>query len=390
MCGILTKIDFRGNNVNADIITDYINQRKRGIEGFGFAYTQDKKMFTKRSVDERGIITKLLKCPSPAVLFHHRNPTSTDNVIESCHPFVIQLKKDGKPDGKLALIHNGIVYNADELYENHKKAGHNYMSYDKKTTRHNDSESLAIDVARYLSGEQDEIEAYGWIAFIAFRTDVKGRLTTVYFARNSKAELKFKFTNMSLTVGSEIEGKDVEIDTLYTLTLEDQKLNKTDLYFPMYTTGTSDKGAYGYGDDYDEYGRDWGQMKDWGKATTQHFLGYNEKGIPMYGEDDPKDLDWKDDYIVEKNDDIMRRIANDKKIIAPKNPHDFLDISDLNLPELDRAIVQIMGDIEEIEVEYNPTTEGVDDKLEELYELLEYASDRKQELESRQSRLLAM
>lgn len=185
-----------------------------------------------------------MKCPTKSILFHHRTPTSTENVIESCHPFTVKIKT-----GKIILAHNGVVYNTDEMFKKHKKLGIKYSSYSSKTKKFNDSECLAVDFARYIEGSQDKLEVEGWIAFIAFELNKRDELVNVYFGKNRAAELNFYFASNALSIGSEIIGKEVEDDILYTYNILSGELLKNEMTIPSYHyTAKKDSGVL---DDYD-------------------------------------------------------------------------------------------------------------------------------------------
>src|SRR4051812_11361997 len=85
MCGIVSVASLKGYPVNKLVRKQFEAQKHRGVEGFGVFDYQEKNLI--RSTTERGIKKWLKRYPSSNILFHHRLPTSTDNVKNACHPF---------------------------------------------------------------------------------------------------------------------------------------------------------------------------------------------------------------------------------------------------------------------------------------------------------------
>ena len=239
MCGLVSKINFNGSSVNADILYRYIAQRSRGTEGYGFAGVVDNKVIIKKAVTEKGIISKIMKYPSNAILFHHRTPTSTDNTLQSCHPFSVKVKS-----GWIMLAHNGVIYNAEEMYKKHKRLGISYSSYCKKSDNFNDSECLAHDFARYVNGDIKNMECEGWVAFIAFKVDKNKKLENIYFMRNVSGKLNMMFIEDSLAIGSEIDGKEIDSNKLYNFDVETKKMTTKSFWIQSYHTVETTKFDY--------------------------------------------------------------------------------------------------------------------------------------------------
>ncbi len=104
----------------------YKNQKSRGKDGFGIAIMRpNEKIERLRTKTEKifhvkngGIWSKINKANTIA-LFHHRFPTSTANNRQQNHPIMNE-------DKSMVLIHNGIIGNADELYDKLVKKGHKF------------------------------------------------------------------------------------------------------------------------------------------------------------------------------------------------------------------------------------------------------------------------
>lgn len=255
MCGIVYKKSFNGQPVNQAIVQMYKHQRSRGTEGFGF-FLPEQDRLAHNTKEQR--ILKLLqdqRYQATEVMFHHRFPTSTDNVQNSCHPFSTRANKHVF-DHNYVLVHNGVVTNASTLKIKHEALGISYVS-EGHDGRFNDSEALLYDVALYLEGKQDKLEAAGSIAFICKREDGK-----TYFARNYGSPLVYELTSRGLTIRSEGTGQQVVTNKLYEF-LEDQRsFILTPLVIAGWggTTTTSGSTSQGYTydyDDYDEYNDAW-------------------------------------------------------------------------------------------------------------------------------------
>lgn len=207
MCGII----FDSNkNVNAFVLAQYLSQQTRGVEGFGFAGVSNGKLDVFKSIDEPSVIAELVNKPYSLMLFHHRTPTSTKNVLNACHPFEVTI------DGVTYITaHNGIICNDDELYLEQVKRGFTFTSRQFDGT-FNDSETLAIDIAEYLAGKKKRLSVKGMIAFITLIT-VKGKVIEVVFGRNSLAPLMLSTDGKRIAseglVG--VDCKPIKVNKLY-------------------------------------------------------------------------------------------------------------------------------------------------------------------------------
>ena len=146
MCGIIYANNLKGQPARDMIITQYEAQKSRGTNGFGYIATS-KPATVSHSTTEAGILKSLKKEKSNEILFHHRTPTSTENVLKSCHPFKIK----GKSGKTYYIAHNGVIHNDDDLKETHNASGLNYSS-EEASGKFNDSEALAHDIMLYLEG----------------------------------------------------------------------------------------------------------------------------------------------------------------------------------------------------------------------------------------------
>lgn len=165
-------------------------------------------------------------------MFHHRFPTSTDNVKNACHPF---STRDFFPTNYV-LVHNGHIANASSLKTEHEKLGIVYYSTQPDGS-FNDSEALLWDVALYLEGKQDELKAYGGIAFICLgMPNDKRKSTRLYFGRNSNP-INMVLNDAMIMLSSEGEGIETTPNTLYTYNYRSHKLHYVPLKINSFALG---------------------------------------------------------------------------------------------------------------------------------------------------------
>ncbi len=182
--------------VNNIIKILYENQKGRGQEGFGFVGLNASSVDTYRALKESGIIGYLNENPYSEILFHHRNPTSTQNCLKSTHPFKVRVS--GKT---YYFAHNGIIQNCEELWAEHKKQGIAYESAEQGFF--NDSEALAWDFCLWLNKGQEAMKAKGPVAFVCLETNGQNRAVKLYFYRNSEAPLRVYRDKALLVISSE-------------------------------------------------------------------------------------------------------------------------------------------------------------------------------------------
>lgn len=241
MCGIVYCAGLQGQPVNKLVINQFMAQRTRGIEGFGF-YDNDTGRI-HRTTKERKAISLLRRRKSSDILFHHRFPTSTQNVKNACHPFTT----GDYFDKKYVLVHNGWITNDKTLKYDHEQLGIVYKSTQPDGT-FNDSEALLWDFALYMEGKQTELKARGAIAFIALE---KGDgIDKMHFGRNTNP-LNIYLDKEVLMLSSEGKGTPIQSDTLYTYDYITGKVEDKHLEIPDYYTYTGSSYTYkGYDSGY--------------------------------------------------------------------------------------------------------------------------------------------
>ena len=116
MCGILgIAINDWSLDTLQTLYNVFDNQSSRGTDGAGVSINS-KNLWRFRSYDPHRIFAAYNMTMwnsvkvGDRIMFHHRYPTSTKNAPKFNHP--IQSE-----DGRIHMIHNGIITNADELYE---------------------------------------------------------------------------------------------------------------------------------------------------------------------------------------------------------------------------------------------------------------------------------
>lgn len=197
MCGL---ISVHGENPTEHVMKQYLKQYTRGEDGFGFlALKKNRIVQFARATTEAGIRKQLeiAKQHKPdAILFHHRFPTSTINVVEAAHPLPVV---HSKWKHNYFVLHNGVIMGADEQVDTIERRGYSFASRVQKVSMYragktlyeitedsevNDSEVLGFYIGEYLEGKRKDIPVLGAIAAIVVQQDkATGRCTT-YFMRN--------------------------------------------------------------------------------------------------------------------------------------------------------------------------------------------------------------
>lgn len=228
MCGIISVSSLDGSPVNRLVLKQYDKQKHRGQEGFGLYDYQERNMV--RSPGFNRMSKWLKRYPSTNILFHHRMPTSTENVTNACHPF---STKDYFRTNYV-LVHNGHITNDLELKREHEKLGIVYTSVQPNGS-FNDSEALAWDVALYLEGKQSAIKAEGAIAFVCMAIGKGNKHDRLFFGRNSNP-LNMRLNDKMLMLSSEGKGNMIDADKLYSYDYVNGKLTIKDCKIPRWGT----------------------------------------------------------------------------------------------------------------------------------------------------------
>lgn len=246
MCGLVYFKSFNHENILPDLLKRYQAQRTRGQQGFGVFYPGSG--LVSRATTEKAILENIADASDKEyveALFHHRMPTSTENVMNACHPFTTgRMFKHN-----YVLAHNGIIWNDDELHKAHQERGIQYHSI-QPDGKFNDSEALLWEIAMYLEGATEAPATKGGAAFIVIEqalTPTGARPVKLHFSRNQSNPLFLTLTDERIVLASEKGQWDDDAhaimpDFLYTLDYRTKKLSLKPLKLETYRPA---KPAYG-------------------------------------------------------------------------------------------------------------------------------------------------
>lgn len=237
MCGLIGVFSKQNKRASQYAFELYRKQMKRGQRGYGYIAIHDGVIVSiQRAKDEVTIKPLLMRETAETILFHHRLPTSTDNSIGTTHPIFVshsELQYD------YYLAHNGSIKNSLLLQERHSKSGYEYTTEHKvyevaeykdtsrneiisaPVTKFNDSESLAIEFARYIEGLTTKIDIFGEVAFWAVAVE-KGtkNVANIYYGRNH-GRMLHSFESKKWFVITSETGSLIDPMSLFTFNLKD-------------------------------------------------------------------------------------------------------------------------------------------------------------------------
>lgn len=229
MCGVLFARRRDKHPVEKALRKRYEKQKNRGTRGFGFIAIENGRVKEiHRFETETAAIKAVEESKSNEILFHHRMPTSTPNHRDMTHPIVVQ---NDELEHDYYVIHNGVMRNERSLKTEHEKLGYEYTTLMEEikivktkkgkkedvTEYFNDSEALAIEVARYLDGKKDSMGFVGSAAVIVLQCDKKGNVLKIHYGHNSGNPLIVENNGDLLFIKSEGEGERVPEDVMYSI-----------------------------------------------------------------------------------------------------------------------------------------------------------------------------
>ncbi|MFA6325053.1 MAG: hypothetical protein WCX46_02385 [Candidatus Paceibacterota bacterium] len=248
MCGILGAIntnhksggkEIKAKPVNEWILSQYEDQHKRGTEGFGIITINEKdEIKIMRATEPIKFIIDLNLNESNKIIAHHRNPTSTENKMAQTHPIIVS---NGSLKYDYAVVHNGVISNDKELQKLHESLGFVYTTKEIKSysttytcENFNDTESIAIETARFIEKQTPTIGAKGSMAIIALQINKKTqKAENIFFFRNG-SPLNMSKTRGKLRLSSEGEGNAIEEDVMYNCEIKgDMKLLKRSITYKV-------------------------------------------------------------------------------------------------------------------------------------------------------------
>lgn len=317
MCGIIyarAKNDIQP--INKVVLKQFKNQRSRGIEGFGL-YDFDFKHIIKEP-KERKILKWIKKHPSSEMMFHHRMPTSTDNVKNACHPF---STKDYFGETEYIIIHNGVISNYKDLAKGHIETyGIEYASV-QLDGRFNDSETLLWDVALYMEGRQKELKSRGSCAFILLEKHKSApEENKLHWFHNSGHSTLYKRDNSKAFILSSEGGpgaQPVEINQLNTYAYKTEEITSQYMWLPngYYSSPNTQQSSIPYRD-FDEDSR---------AAIANQ--------VSMFKDEDQEDIERRMIHEIQEDEEQQMKLLEDNKGFANKlksKVRDFMSYADGN------------------------------------------------------------
>lgn len=243
MCGIIAVIAKAGDMEKAReaLLNQWQNQHGRGNRGFGLIEVTKGGVRVRRAVEPIKANLDVMRSEAGILLFHHRNPTSTENNMQQTHPIFVshpELKFD------YLISHNGVIRNSDELKRAHEALGYKYTTEEEHTystsnhtwSKHNDSEAFAIELCRFHEEKQEEMKTLGPAAFHGVKMDKKtGRPLLLMFGRADTNPLDVFEDNDNLIIASDIPGRDVIIHKEKTMSVLPIKAILTPKLWPAVT-----------------------------------------------------------------------------------------------------------------------------------------------------------
>lgn len=265
MCGLVTVVKRIDDGIaTAPVVLDmFKKQITRGQQGFGYvAFDDTIRAYIRRQSKEE--IEKALSLKSArSIMFHHRIPTSTPNLSDTTHPIKVS-HKELKYD--YYVEHNGIISNDSIMHDEHIELGYKYntvvttiiktASDSFKSEEWNDSEAMAIDLARFIEGKQEEMQSRGSIAFVALQVNKKTNVVErVYFGHNAGNPLTMHYTENTLVLRSEGETEHVAENMMTCLQLSNWEMTEAEVKIGEYATVKNHyNGTYaGYPDKFPNY-----------------------------------------------------------------------------------------------------------------------------------------
>lgn len=241
MCGIITSISKQPSHDNVDKVKRQFDlQRGRGTNGFGFVAIQDGVVRYARTETEHDIMQLLDELIEPTlIIFHHRIPTCNYNTVKANHPIMIMSKKN--LENKYFIVHNGSIQNTDTLRTEHEKEGFKYHTdvsfvYGDETkvyNQHTDTESLGIEMAKFIERKSSRIKARGGAAIFMLQMS-RENVPIAFYAFRENNPINFSRNQNNIFMASTAPGLDMEEKMLYRLMLDDWSLSATPAHLSDY------------------------------------------------------------------------------------------------------------------------------------------------------------
>lgn len=340
MCGIIASFNIKDNaKVNEEIINQYEDQFDRGQRGFGIiTINKTGKFEIHRSTEPAKMMFDLHNNPSSMIIMHHRLPTSSRNKLQQTHPITVD---NGSLKYKYLFIHNGCVMNSDILKKEHEELGFVYSTSVQRTetnSEYNDSESLAIEFARFVEKQKNKIDVSNYLAFICLQIDrTTDKVKRIYFGKNMGGSLNLAMDRKRIFLSSEGKGHAVDEEFIYHFDLKEFKLNKMkSKYTERQTTD------YNYGNYYGESRTIWSSKDD--KETKLISLNSD---IPNIGFN-IDDKEWKEEITRWDKEIIEEEISSEFESLLEDISDEIEEIRDKCLDIDDVFMVDPMDECKRI------------------------------------------
>lgn len=374
MCGIIGAFSGDKKTTRGAIERAYSKQSGRGSDGFGFV-SIDGATFRahKRTQRYHQAVEKMRSHGGTVIMFHHRLPTSTPNIPDSNHP--IKVSHDTfKCD--YYVVHNGVISNDTQRRTEHLAQGHTYTTevhkgykvksgWYEECIEWNDSEALAIDLARFIEhGEQ--VQTRGSVAYMMVSVNKKTGKVRVYMGRNHGNPLHVARGDGLVVVSSENttgKGENIEPLVMYEYDTRGRVVASRECdilsYASTYPGSYYNRGYQDKWDNADIYGKS-KKKEHRGKHGTTYSgymdtLGTSANGEQSQAEQSAASLGEEIDKLESELDNVEEMLELARMCIAD-NPHDTLAADELR--------------------EYSEQRDIIQDKLAELYTSEWYAPSK--------------
>ncbi len=320
MCGIIAAISVDGEPVNDRVLNQYQKQFARGTEGFGAAMVledEPDKVNIYRATTELKTYLDLYLRKAQIILFHHRMPTSSDNLMSQTHPILVS-----NPLTKYAwlIAHNGIIQNSEEIKKIHNEVGIEYNTQikDKEYRNYNDSEAIAVELALYLERQKEKIEAKGSMALVGLQMDkTTMEPLTMFFTRNAANPLNVWRNEHAIFISSLGGGQQARENMITVIDLKKDNLPwyTQPIILPEYTYRALlqvNNPLYPDRTETNAYMDNWREDEDYSGATNADPKALEDEN---FREDEP---DWQtaacEEYVEELNllvDNFTTSVTNE-------------------------------------------------------------------------------
>lgn len=235
MCGIIASLTKQPTRLNVEKVKHQFNeQRSRGVQGFGFVAVENGNVVFGKSTTEKEIMEMLdVLGPTTCVVFHHRVPTCNFNSVKTNHPIFIASKAN--LENKYFIVHNGHIQNTETLRTEHEKEGfvyrtniqYRYEGNDQIWEEHTDSESLGIEMAKFIEGKTSRIKARGGAAIFMLQIDKENNPKALYSFRETNPIKLYRNQNC-IFMASTSAGVEIPERKLFRIDLKTWKLESAD------------------------------------------------------------------------------------------------------------------------------------------------------------------